>query len=375
LENRNSLKKLVSFTGNSLHFGTFWRIPVKIHWSFGILLLFVIYTAFTNGFKLWQSIGFIVYFLLLFLCVVLHEYGHALTARKFGVETRDILLSPIGGVARLESIPDKPLQEFYIALAGPMVNIIIAITVGLVLFLITGQVFPDDFTSFRFDEPAEFVGYIVFMNLALFMFNLIPAFPMDGGRVLRSLLAAKMGKVKATMIAMRIGRILAIGFIVFGIFNSQLILSLIGLFIFMMAGQEYDQTRVMALLAGTKVRDIMRTSYTQLHLSDSVSSVIEKYYREGEQNFLVFDSMGNLSGTIPEMVIKKVLKGKNKEILTAQQLMTPSIAMVFHDDTLKDVTISMNEKGSAIVAVLDNNHIVGVIDKNNIENYIRLKSD
>jgi Zn-dependent protease len=375
LENRNSLKKLVSFKGNSLHIGTFWKIPVKIHWSFGILLLFVVYTAFTNGFKLWQSIGFIVYFLLLFLCVVLHEYGHALTARKFGVETRDILLSPIGGVARLESIPDKPLQEFYIALAGPLVNIIIAITVGLVLFLITGQVFPDDFTSFRFDEPAEFVGYIVFMNLALFMFNLIPAFPMDGGRVLRSLLAAKMGKVKATMIAMRIGRILAIGFIVFGIFNSQLILSLIGLFIFMMAGQEYDQTRVMALLAGTKVRDIMRTSYSQLHLSDSVSSVIEKYYREGEQNFLVFDSMGNLSGTIPEMVIKKVLKGKNKEMLTAQQLMTPSIAMVSPDDTLKDVTISMNEKGSAIVAVLDNNHIVGVIDKNNIENYIRLKSD
>lgn len=375
MENRNSLKKLVSFKGNSLHIGTFWKIPVKIHWSFGILLLFVVYTAFTNGFKLWQSIGFIVYFLLLFLCVVLHEYGHALTARKFGVETRDILLSPIGGVARLESIPDKPLQEFYIALAGPLVNIIIAITVGLVLFLITGQVFPDDFTSFRFDEPAEFVGYIVFMNLALFMFNLIPAFPMDGGRVLRSLLAAKMGKVKATMIAMRIGRILAIGFIVFGIFNSQLILSLIGLFIFMMAGQEYDQTRVMALLAGTKVRDIMRTSYSQLHLSDSVSSVIEKYYREGEQNFLVFDSMGNLSGTIPEMVIKKVLKGKNKEMLTAQQLMTPSIAMVSPDDTLKDVTISMNEKGSAIVAVLDNNHIVGVIDKNNIENYIRLKSD
>lgn len=369
------MKKLVSFKGNSLHIGTFWKIPVKIHWSFGILLLFVVYTAFTNGFKLWQSIGFIVYFLLLFLCVVLHEYGHALTARKFGVETRDILLSPIGGVARLESIPDKPLQEFYIALAGPLVNIIIAITVGLVLFLITGQVFPDDFTSFRFDEPAEFVGYIVFMNLALFMFNLIPAFPMDGGRVLRSLLAAKMGKVKATMIAMRIGRILAIGFIVFGIFNSQLILSLIGLFIFMMAGQEYDQTRVMALLAGTKVRDIMRTSYSQLHLSDSVSSVIEKYYREGEQNFLVFDSMGNLSGTIPEMVIKKVLKGKNKEMLTAQQLMTPSIAMVSPDDTLKDVTISMNEKGSAIVAVLDNNHIVGVIDKNNIENYIRLKSD
>lgn len=336
--------------------------------------MFVVYTALTNGYKMSQSIGFILYFLLLFVCVVLHEYGHALTARKFGVVTRDILLSPIGGVARLESMPEKPMHEFFIALAGPFVNIIIATFLGIILIITTGQIFPD-LNSFGFDDPAEFTRYIVWMNLALFLFNLMPAFPMDGGRVLRSLLAAKMGKVKATMIAMRIGRIVAIGFVIFGIFNAQLILSLIGLFIFMMAGQEFDQTRVLEVLANTKVRDIMRTSFTQLHLSDSVKMITEKYYREGEQNFLVFDSLGHLEGTVPEIAIKQILKDKNNEYLTAQQVMSSAIVKAYPDDSLKDLTDIMRVKGSTIAAIVENGLIIAVVDKNNIENHIRLKSE
>ena len=374
MENRNSLKnKIKSGAGNAFKIGTFWQIPVKIHWSFGLLLLFVLYTAFTNGLKMWQSIGFVFYVLLLFLCVVLHEYGHALTARRYGVITRDILLSPIGGVARLESMPDKPKQEFFIAIAGPIVNIIIATILGLILFFTTGQIFPD-VNDFRFDDPAEFVRYIAWMNLALFMFNLIPAFPMDGGRILRALLAAKLGKVRATHIAMRIGRILAIGFVIFGIFNQQLILAMIGLFIFMMAGQEYEQTRVMSILSKTRVRDIMRTSFTKLHLSDSYAHVLEKYYREGEQNFLVFDSMGNLSGTVPELFIKDTIKNNTPD-KSVNQLMSSRTVKVSPEDMLKDVIEKMKTEGVAIVAVEDNNQLSGILDRNNIESHIKLKSD
>ncbi len=322
---------------------------------------------------MWQSVGFITYVLLLFVCVVFHEYGHALTARKYGVVTRDIILSPIGGVARLESMPEKPKQEFFIAIAGPLVNVVIAGILGLILFFTTGRVLPD-VNEFRFDDPIEFVRYIAWMNLALFMFNLIPAFPMDGGRILRSLLAAKLGKVRATKIAMRIGRVLAIGFIIFGIFNQQLVLALIGLFIFMMAGQEYDQTRVMAILTKTKVRDIMRTSFTRLHLSDSYASVLEKYYREGEQNFLVFDSMGNLSGTIPELFIKDAIKNNTTD-KSVNQLMSSRTATVTPEDAIKDVIDKMKLEGVAIVAVVENENITGVLDKNSIENHIRMKSD
>lgn len=331
------------------------------------------YTAFTSGFKLWQGVGFISYIFVLFFCVVLHEYGHALTGRKFGIKTKDIILSPIGGLARLETMPEKPIQEFFIAIAGPLVNLIIGITLAVILHFATGRVFPE-MNLFRFDDPGEFVRWITWMNFALFFFNLIPAFPMDGGRILRSLLAAKMGKIKATKIASFIGRVLAIGFVIFGVFNQQLTLSLIGLFIFMMAGKEYDQTKILALLRDTKVKDIMRTSFTRLHLSDYYTTVIEKYYREGEQNFLIFDSMGNVSGTIPELFIKDTIKN-NTQDKSVNQMMSTKMASVSPDENLKEVIEMMRTEGVAIVSVEENDQIIGVLDRNGIENFLRLKAE
>ncbi|MFZ1750974.1 MAG: site-2 protease family protein, partial [Saprospiraceae bacterium] len=346
-----------SLTGNSLHLGTFAGIPVKVHWTFGLLILFVIYTTFSNGWKMGQSVGFIVYVLALFLCVVLHEYGHALTARRFGVGTQDILLSPIGGVARLRSMPDKPMEEFFIAIAGPLVNVVIGSVLAIILLLSTGIIEPD-LVNWQFDDPIELLRFITYMNFALFFFNLIPAFPMDGGRILRSLLAAKIGKVKATRIASFIGRVIAIGFVIFGIFNQQVILALIGLFIFTMAGKEYDQTKIMSIIKDVKAGDIMRTKFSRLHLSDSYTSVIEKYYREGEQNFLVFDSLGYLSGTVPELFIKDIIKNNTSD-KSVQQMMSSKKAFASAADTLIDIIEKMKKEGVAIVAITDDSSIVG----------------
>lgn len=358
--------------GGALHLGTYAGIPVKVHWTFALLLLFVFYTAFTNGLKTGQSIGFILYILILFLCVVLHEFGHALTAKKYGVHTRDIVLSPIGGLARLESMPEKPLHEFHIAIAGPLVNLAIGALLGLGLLVTTGQLWPQ-LNDFLFDQPVEFIRYIWFMNMALFLFNLIPAFPMDGGRILRSILTVKLGRVKATRIASTIGRAFAIGFVIFGVFNQQLVLSLIGLFIFMMAGAENNQTRIAVLLGNVTAADIMRTEFTRLQLSDTYASVIEKYYREGEHNFLVFDSLGNLSGSVPELFIKDVLK-ENKVDITVRQLMSPVMTLSNPGDLLKDVVEKMRNDGAGIVGVTDGTGIIGVLDRHNIEDYIRLRS-
>ncbi len=374
MENRNGLKnKIASRIGNSWQLGAFWGIPVKVHWTFGILILFVTYTAFTNGFKLWQGVGFVLYTFVLFFCVVLHEYGHALTARRFGVATKDIILSPIGGIARLENMPEKPIQEFFIAIAGPLVNLVIGSVLGLALYFGTGQLMPE-FAFARFDDPIEFARYVLWINLALFLFNLIPAFPMDGGRILRSLMATKIGKVRATKIASNVGRLIAIGFVIFGVFNQQLTLSLIGLFIFMMAGKEYDQTKVLALLKNTKVSEIMRTTFTRLHLSDNYTTVIEKYYREGEHNFLIFDSMGNVSGSIPELFIKDTIKN-NTQDKSVNQMMSQKLANVSPDDLLIDIIEIMRNNGVAIVSVSENDKLVGVLDRNNIENYLRLKAE
>ena len=203
-----------------------------IHWSFGMLVLFVIYIGLTNKLSFSEILAFGLYVIILFICVVLHEYGHALMARKYGVKTRDIILSPIGGVARLEKIPEEPYKELLIAIAGPLVNVVIAILLStLTLIIFSGGILPSAENLELLKYPSEFIRFVIVMNIALFVFNLIPAFPMDGGRILRSLLAMKWGRVKATRIAAFVGRILAIGFVIFGVTIGNILLSVIGVFI------------------------------------------------------------------------------------------------------------------------------------------------
>lgn len=142
----------------------------------------------------------------------------------------------------------------------------------------------------------------------------------------------------------------------------------------MMAGKEYDQTKILALLHDTKVKDIMRTSFTRLHLSDNYTTVIEKYYREGEQNFLIFDSMGNVSGTIPELFIKDTIKNNTQE-KSVNQMMSTKMASVSPSDNLKDIIEMMRTEGVAIVSVEENDQLIGVLDRNGIENFLRLKAE
>ncbi len=358
--------------GKSWQVGVFWGIPVKVHWSFGLILLFIAYTIATNDNELWQSIASGLVILAVFICVILHEYGHALTGKKLGIKTQDIIISPIGGVARMEKMPTKPIDEFIITIAGPLVNLVIGLTIGLGFYAFTGQ-FSMDIENYNYDEPLEYLRLLVPINLTLFLFNLIPAFPMDGGRILRSILASRMGYTKATRIASYVGKIFAIGFVVYGIFNHALVLSLIGLFIFMMAGQEYNHTKLMEVINKVSVGDIMRTSFTKLHLSDNYHTVIEKYHRNGERNFLVFDSMGNLSGTIPELFIKDISRTKNFDT-TAQQLMSSKIGTALPNEKIKNIINDMRQDGLSIVAVVQEGEVIGVIDRHGIEDYLRVSS-
>jgi len=373
LEARKRLSRFITKNsyGNALHLGTYAAIPVRVHWTFGLLLLFATYTAVTTGKGTLQVVGFLVFILILFFCVVLHEYGHALAARKFGIRTKDIIISPIGGLARLERLPEKPIQEFYIALAGPMVNIIIGSFLAVFLLLFTGYVRPE-VDAFNFDDPVEFIRYIAWINFALFFFNLVPAFPMDGGRVLRSLLAVKIGKLKATHIATTIGRILAVGFVIFGILNQHLILSIIGIFIFMMAGMEFKQVRLMTILKKTKASDLIRTDFTVIHPEDGFHKVIENYTAK-QRNFLVFNSGGQIIGALPELFVRDVIKSKKEETKVGSH-MTTATSTVPEDISLDELITIMKEKGIAIVSVSDqNNHLKGVIDRNRIEDFINSK--
>ena len=213
--------------------GIFAGIAVYMHATFILLLGWIALSHWMQYKSLLPTLTGVAFIIALFLCVVLHEYGHALTARRFGIATRDITLLPIGGVARLERMPDKPNQELWVALAGPAVNVVLAALLGAYLFL-TGHFEPVNQIGLT---HGVFLERLLFANLFLVGFNLIPAFPMDGGRVLRALLAKRMEYLRATQIAAGVGQGLAFLFGFVGLFTNPFLV-FIALFVWIGAAQE-----------------------------------------------------------------------------------------------------------------------------------------
>ena len=233
---RSSLRKL--------RLGAPFGIPVYLHWTFLALLGFVAISQTIASGSLAAAFGGVLFVSVIFACVVLHEFGHALAARRYGIGTRDVTLLPIGGVARLERMPEDPRQELVVALAGPAVNVAIAGLLGIWLFL-TGFATADGLSL----TGGSFAARLLSVNLALVAFNMLPAFPMDGGRVLRALLAQRTSYVQATDLAATIGRGMAVLFGIAGLlWNPMLIL--IALFVWFGAGQEAAMVRSRAAFGG-----------------------------------------------------------------------------------------------------------------------------
>ncbi len=214
--------------------GSYRNIGVYIHWTFLLLIAWVGGNSFFDGSSINETVEEIGFLLMVFLCVLLHEFGHALSAARYGIPTKDITLLPIGGLARLEKMPEKPWHELVVAVAGPAVNV--AIILVLIVIMYFGKGFPMGLDLLSI-ESNSFVVNLLLVNISLVVFNMIPAFPMDGGRVFRSLLAMKLSKMKATKIAVRIGQLIAVGFVILGWLYSPMLI-LIGIFIFFGAKAE-----------------------------------------------------------------------------------------------------------------------------------------
>jgi Zn-dependent protease len=225
--------------------GRVFGIEIRVHWTFLLLPLYVMYMNREHGrIPMLLAAGLT---LSIFFCVLLHEYGHALTARAFGVQTRDIILTPIGGIARLERMPESPIQEIIVALAGPAVNVVIAFVI-LMSVLVSGLPLRLPTTP-AIKTGSEFVFSLLAGNIMLVVFNMVPAFPMDGGRVLRALLAIGMGRLRATEIATTVGLFVAGLFFLLGVFVSPM-LAIIGIAIALLGQMErlvvrmqYEQRR------------------------------------------------------------------------------------------------------------------------------------
>ncbi len=220
---------------NSWKLGKIAGIDVHIHWTFFLLPALIALSTIASGGGVAAATAGVVLILAVFGCVVLHELGHALAARRYGIGTHDITLLPIGGVARLERIPEKPSHEIAVALAGPAVNVAIAALLWVGLFAVGSM------TAWL---PAlaiggSFIGQLLWINIALVAFNLLPAFPMDGGRVLRALLATRLPRVRATRIAATVAQVMAVGFGILGLFGNPMLI-LIAVFVFMAARAEAE---------------------------------------------------------------------------------------------------------------------------------------
>lgn len=355
----------------------FAGIPVKVHWSFGLLISYVVYIGMTeDDAGLFGTLLLLGFVLLMFLCVVLHEYGHALTARRYNVDTKDIILSPIGGIARLDRLPEKPIEEFYVAIAGPMVNVVIILILSLyfLFFPETFEIISSFFAGYiteKFPLIHYFIPLLIIVNIILVLFNMIPAFPMDGGRVLRSLLSMKIGKLKATQIASYLGRLLAVGIFIYAIWKGNIFTSFIGIFVFFTATYEYRLVKQESMLNNHTAEELMNSLFSRFKYSDTIQTVLTSKH-DFEKNFLIFDDDENVVGVLHEAFLKEAIKRKDQQA-TLWQYRSPKFEGIGVEHSLRYVYAKMQEFGYSILPVYENARLVGVIDNELMNDYLKMK--
>ncbi|EEX15713.1 srebp protease/cbs domain protein [Citreicella sp. SE45] len=286
----------------SFSIGRLFGSELRVHATFFLLLAWIGVAAWSSGGPqaALQNLAFV---LALFACVVAHEFGHALTARRYGIQTPDITLLPIGGLARLERMPEKPAQEIVVALAGPAVNIVI----WAVLMLAGAGTSIDALAGLGTSVPGSFLGQLAAVNLFLALFNLLPAFPMDGGRVLRALLATRMDRVHATRAAATAGQVMAFLFAFWGLASGNFMLLLIALFVYFAGQAESQDVASRAVAGGLLARDAMITSFESLRPADPMHVAAQTLIRTTQHEFPVLDPEDHLAGFLTRTALFRAM--------------------------------------------------------------------
>ena len=334
-----------------------------------LLFLFIIGIAVFRQNGVEAALDAVAFITLVFACIVLHEFGHILMARLFGIKTRDVTLFPIGGVANIERMPDKPYQELLVALAGPLVNLCIFLAVTLAL----SQNLRDLDIEKINDSATSLALRIAVANLILMIFNLLPAFPMDGGRALRALLAMWIAKSKATKIAATIGQGLALlmGFI--GFFGNPTLI-LIAAFIFMAAGSEAETAIFHDITHDLTIRDAMIDTPAQLSPRDTIRMAIDRLQGSTDNEFIVMDKAHHEMGIITRDMLLLSLASHNDETQISSLMSRPE-SMLYENDPL-DKALTIFERGNdqALMVKDMNNDITGLISRAAIAQTILIKT-
>ncbi len=339
-------------------------IPVRIHFTF---LLILGYFGFLGQNTASGWLPWVLFAIALFTCVVLHEFGHALTARVYGIKTRDITLYPMGGVAMFEGRM-KPSQELWIALAGPLVNVVIAALLGIYLVATGGGVeFSGKDLLANGLLPALF-----WANVSLAVFNLIPAFPMDGGRVLRAFLALMMNEAKATAIAGAVGQGIAVILALLGIASGSILLVIVALFVFMGAGQEVSATATRSFLEGHKLLQAMQTRFRTIQSGASMQEAAEMLLAGSQHDFPVMVG-DELTGVLTRMDIARGLAEDGPGGYVAGY-MRREYPTAEPDMPLEEALELLGKADGSPILVIENGTVVGMVTQENLSEFIMLQN-
>ena len=341
------------------------NIGIFVHWTFLILIGFFLLYDISKGASAATVIENVGFVLALFACVTLHELGHAMAAKRFGVKTRDITLLPIGGVARLERIPEDPRQEFIIAIAGPLVNVAIAAALFVLVALKVGTPSAEKLALDENLLADSFLVRLLAVNVMLVVFNLLPAFPMDGGRVLRAVLAHLTGDyVRATRTAAAVGQLMAILFVVAGLMGGNPMLLFIAFFVYLGAQGEAHQVQTQSVLRGVPVRAALMTRSLALSPDDPLRRAVDELLAGAQQDFPVVEG-DRVVGMLPRGTLFQALSQGGVEQSVRQAMRSP--CAVVEDAEMLDATFTrMNELGCASLPVTRQGRFVGMLSLENV---------
>ena len=346
----------------SLKLGRFLGIDVHLHVTFLLLLVFIGAAHWVTGGGPQAALAGLLFISLLFLCVLLHEYGHALMARRFGIGTREITLLPIGGVAALERLPDRPLQELWVALAGPAVNVAIAGALGLWLAL-SGSWEP---LAALGTTDGPLLERLFVANLFLVGFNLLPAFPMDGGRVLRALLALRLPFVRATRIAARVGQGMAVLFGLVGLFGNPMLL-LVAVFVWLGAAQEGNAAELKSSFADARAGDAMVTDFRVLAPGATLGEAAGLLL-SGEQRDFPVAAHGRVVGVLHQADLLAHLRTRG-EWAAVEEVMRRDFAAVNVDAPLAEAFAQTQSENGSLVVVVEEGQVVGLLTPENVAEF------
>ncbi|MBS3652508.1 site-2 protease family protein [Pseudaminobacter sp. 19-2017] len=342
---------------------------IRIHLTFVLLLAWIAIAYFQAGgtSAAVEGVGFVA---AVFACVVLHELGHAAAARRYGIRTPKITLLPIGGVAQLERLPEKPSEEIVVAVAGPLVNVVIAAFLVVVLGTTVGI---EALTSME-DPRVAFVARLTTVNVWLVLFNLIPAFPMDGGRVLRALLAMRYSRVRATEIAGTIGQFAAFAFGFIGLVSGNVLLIFVAIFVYLAATAETQAVGLQDAARAIAIRDVMISRFESLPATASLNEAAQVLLRTTQHEFPIVDGAGRLRGVLTREGLVAGLQQRGSQAPVVEA-MAANIPVIRDNEKLSTALAHLQKREAPAVGVLDaRDNLIGYVTVENIGELMMLRS-